>query len=161
MDPRQYYNTIPLRLMVAVGMLFHGLPKFTPDGHQQFLGMLTGMGAPVPEVMSWVVPVIEVGGGIAVLFGLLTRLAAFGLLVVQAVALFAVHLPNGFNTINITGMTPQGPTFGMPGFEFNLLYISMLLALLIGGPGAIAAAKGRVPERRPGEEVRERPRIAA
>lgn len=119
MDPRQYYKTIPLRLMVAFGMFYYGIPKFTPQGHQRFLGTLAGIGAPLPDLMSWVVPVIEVGGGIAVLFGLLTRLAAVGLLAVQAVALYTVHLPNGFSVINVTGTTPQGPTFGMPGFEFS------------------------------------------
>ena len=160
MDPRQYYNTIPLRLMVAFGMLLYGLPKFTPDGHQQFVGMLGQFGAPIPEVLAWLVAGMEVGGGIAILFGLLTRLAALGLLVIQAVALFVVHLPSGFSFMNVTGMTPQGPTYGLPGFEVNLLYIAMLLALWIGGPGAIAVARGRVPERLP-EEVRERPRIAA
>ncbi len=35
-------------------------------------------------------------------------------------------------------MTPQGPQFGMPGAEVNLLYIAALLALLIGGPGPLS-----------------------
>ena len=43
-----------------------------------------------------------------------------------------------FNFIHITGVTDQGPTFGMPGYEVNLLYISILLALALGGPGAMS-----------------------
>ena len=57
------------------------------------------------------------------------------LIVDMIVAMFMVHLPNGFNFVHITGMGPQGPMFGMPGAEVNLLYIAALLALVIGGAG--------------------------
>ncbi len=35
-------------------------------------------------------------------------------------------------------MTESGPTFGMPGFEVNLLYIAGFLALALGGAGAFS-----------------------
>ncbi len=50
--------------------------------------------------------------------------------------LVRTNLPHGFNFINITGMDKQGPVFGMPGAEVNLLYIAGLLPLVIGGAGA-------------------------
>jgi putative oxidoreductase len=60
------------------------------------------------------------------------------------VAMFTVHLPHGFNFMNMTGMTAEGPTFGMPGFETNLLYISILTALWLtgAGPWSIEARAG-------------------
>ncbi|MBI4545043.1 MAG: hypothetical protein HY703_07610 [Gemmatimonadetes bacterium] len=48
-------------------------------------------------------------------------------------------------------MTPEGPQFGLPGFEVNLLYIAGLLALLLAGAGTLsldslrAAPRGAVP----------------
>ncbi len=44
----------------------------------------------------------------------------------------------GLRDLNITGVTPQGPQFGMPGVEVNLLYIAGLLSLLLGGPGPLS-----------------------
>lgn len=54
------------------------------------------------------------------------------------VAMFTIHLRNGFSTINTIGLTPSGPVFGPPGFEINLLYVAALLVLAILGPGPLA-----------------------
>ena len=68
--------------------------------------------------------------------GAFVAVAAVVLIVDMLVAMFTVHAPHGFNFINITGMGKQGPVFGMPGAEVNLLYIAGLLALVIAGTGA-------------------------
>jgi putative oxidoreductase len=138
------YAPIPLRLMAAIGFLYHGMPKFTPEGHQMFLGMLQGAGIPAPELASWLAAAVEVGGGLLLLVGLMVRLAVIPLIVNMLVAMFTVHLPHGFNFMNMTGMTAEGPTFGMPGFETNLLYISILTALWLtgAGPWSIEARAG-------------------
>ena len=73
-------------------------------------------------------------GGLALIAGAFVSVASVLLIINMLVALFTVHLPNGFNFINFTGMTDAGPQFGMPGYEVNLLYIGGLLALLLGGP---------------------------
>ena len=52
------------------------------------------------------------------------------------VALFTVHLPQGFSFMHITGMTESGPQFGVPGYEVNLIYIAGLLTLIVFGAGA-------------------------
>ncbi|MBA3887293.1 MAG: DoxX family protein, partial [Acidobacteria bacterium] len=59
------------------------------------------------------------------------------------VAMVVGHLPHGFNFMNITGMGPQGPKFGMPGYEVNLLYIAGLLALILGGAGLYSVDRWR------------------
>jgi putative oxidoreductase len=51
------------------------------------------------------------------------------------VAMFTVHLRYGFSAINTIGLTADGPQFGPPGYEVNLLYIGGLLALILGGAG--------------------------
>ncbi len=140
---------IPLRILLGCAFIYHGLPKlFSAAGHRGFEGMLGHMHVPVPAFTAWLVAVVEVFGGLALLLGAVVTLATVLLVVEMVVAMFLVHWPHGFAVVNITGMTPQGPTFGMPGIEGNLLYIAGLLALLIGGAGPLsvdAAVRGRAP----------------
>jgi putative oxidoreductase len=75
---------------------------------------------------------------LALLVGAFVQLAAIPLVVNMLVAMFTVHLPQGFNFINITGITDAGPQFGMPGYEVNLLYIAGLVNLMLGGAGALS-----------------------
>ena len=65
----------------------------------------------------------EFFGGLFVALGLLTRPAALGVAIVMAVAVFAVHLPNGFFAV-------QG------GYEYPLLWGLVALAIAFkGGAG--------------------------
>lgn len=140
------YAPLPLRLILGFGSLYHGWPKvFSAQGHDDFVGMLRNMiGVPAPELMAWVVGLVEVLGGLALIVGAFVAVAGVLLIVDMLVAMFTVHLPNGFNFMNITGMTPEGmPTFGMPGYEVNLLYIAGLLALVLGGAGALSVDEMR------------------
>ena len=130
---------IPLRLMLGVGFIYHGwLKVFSPGGHELFAGMLGNLGLPAPELTAWLVAWVEILGGIALIAGAFVAIASVVLIVDMLVAMFTVHLPNGFNFVNITGMGKQGPVFGMPGAEVNLLYIAGLIALLMSGPGALS-----------------------
>lgn len=131
---------LPLRLMLGVGFIYHGwLKVFSSGGHQGFAGMLGSLGLPAPELTAWLVAWAEIVGGLALIAGAFVTIVSAVLIVDMVVAMFTVHLANGFNFINITGMGKQGPVFGMPGAEVNLLYIAGLLALAIGGPGAFSA----------------------
>jgi len=130
---------LPLRLVLGSGFAYHGFPKiFTITGHGGMSSMLQGLGFPVPGVTAWLVGALEFFGGIALIAGAFTALIATLGTIEMLVALFMVHLPNGFSFLNITGETGTGPTFGMPGFEVNLLYIAGFLALLLGGAGAFS-----------------------
>ena len=40
-----------------------------------------------------------------------------------------------FSSINTIGLTQNGPQFGPPGYEVNLLYIAGLVSLILGGGG--------------------------
>jgi putative oxidoreductase len=135
---------LPLRLILGFGFVYHGFPKVSStSGHERFAGMLQNMGIPEPNIMAWVVGIIEVVGGLALILGALVALASALLIINMLVAMITVHLPHGFSFMNMTGMTDGNPTFGMPGYEVNLLYIAGLLALMLGGAGACALDRQR------------------
>jgi putative oxidoreductase len=60
------------------------------------------------------------------------------LIVVMLVAMFTIHIHYGFSSINTVGLTPEGPKFGPPGYEMNLLYIAGLISLILTGPGDLS-----------------------
>ena len=78
---------------------------------------------------------IEVLGGLAILAGAFVAVVSIPLIVMMLVAMFTVHLRYGFSAINTIGLTTDGPQFGPPGIEVNLLYIAGLLALILQGAG--------------------------
>jgi len=55
--------------------------------------------------------------------------------VVLLVAIFTVHLPNGFSSIKLLSVDAAGAHFGQPGYETDLLYLAALVALTLGGSG--------------------------
>ena len=130
---------LPLRLVLGISFIFHGFPKVSSTiGHQGFAGMLASMHVPAPGFMAWVVGLVEVLGGLALILGAFVAIASVLLIVNMLVALFKVHLAQGFSFVNIKGMGPEGPMFGLPGYEVNLLFIAALLALILGGAGAFS-----------------------
>ena len=60
------------------------------------------------------------------------------MMVVLLVAIFTVHLPNGFSSIKLLSVTASGARFGQPGYETDLLYLAALIALVLGGSGPLA-----------------------
>ncbi len=130
---------LPLRLILGIGFVYHGFPKlFSSAGHEGFVAMLQGIGVPASALTAWIVAIVESLGGLALIAGAYVAVAAVPLAVNMLVALFTVHLPMGFSFMNITGMSEAGPTFGMPGYEVNLLYIAGLVALILGGAGPLS-----------------------
>ncbi|WP_142850736.1 DoxX family protein [Telmatospirillum sp. J64-1] len=76
---------------------------------------------------------VEFFGGLALVLGLLTRPAALGVAILMAVAVFAVHLPNGFFASN-------------GGYEFPLMWGLIALAIFMRGGGRYSLdAKLRLP----------------
>jgi putative oxidoreductase len=128
---------IPLRLIVGYGFLEHGFTKLTkgPDG---FASILHAIGVPGPHFMAWATILIEIFGGLAVLLGTFVTLASLPMAAVLLVAMFTVHLPYGFNSINLKAVTAAGAQFGPPGYECDLLYLACLASLVLGGSGPLA-----------------------
>jgi len=128
---------IPLRLIVGYGFLEHGLLKLG-RGVGVFAAALAGLGIPAPLPMAWVTVVVELLGGLAVLLGAYLEYVSVPMVIVLLVALFSVHLPFGFSSIKFLAVTAQGPQFGKPGIECDLLYLACIATLLAAGPGPLA-----------------------
>lgn len=140
------WAAVPLRLMLGAGFLFHGLPKlYSGAGHTEFMHMLAGLGIPAPGFAAWCVGAAEVGGAFFILIGLLSRVSSLVLIVEMIFAIILVHAAAGFGFIHVVGMNAQGPIYGLPGYEVNLLYIAMLLTVFIGGPGKMSTTPRDAP----------------
>jgi putative oxidoreductase len=133
----QWWALVPIRLIIGYGFVAHGLAKWN-RGPANFGKLLAQIGAPMPVATAWIVTAVEIFGGLAIFVGAFVAIASIPLIVSMLVAMFAVHLRYGFSSINTIGLTPDGPVFGPPGYEVNLLYIAGLLALALAGAGALS-----------------------
>jgi putative oxidoreductase len=132
---RRAWVLFPLRLAVGAGFLMHGLAKFQ-RGPEKFAKLLQFVGTPFPLPAAWAVTLLEIGGGLALIAGAFVALVALPLTFAMVVATFTVNGRYGFSAVNTIGLTSNGPVFGPPGYEINLLYIAALVALAIAGPTA-------------------------
>lgn len=128
------WAAVPLRLIVGYGFMAHGYAKIV-RGPEHFATILHAIGVPAAELMSWVTILVELVGGFAVFVGAFILLFSIPMLAVLLVAMFTVHLPNGFSSIKLLSVTSAGAQFGQPGYETDLLYCACLIALVLGGAG--------------------------
>lgn len=71
-----------------------------------------GLGLPAPVLLLSLVILLELGGGLALLLGLFTRLTALGLSVTMVVAMLTVHAKNGWLAIaDATSWLADGTIF--------------------------------------------------
>lgn len=113
-----------LVLRVALGAIFiaHGGQKLFWSGIAGTTEMFVGMGVFLPELTAPAVTIVEFFGGLALVAGLFTRLAAASIAVVMLGAIVMVHLPAGF--------------FLPDGMEFALMNFAAAVALALLGAGA-------------------------
>lgn len=131
---------LPLRLIVGYGFMAHGIAKWS-RGPEHFGQLLQQIGVPLPVVTAWIVTLLEVFGGLAILLGVLVAVASIPLIASMLVAMFTVQLRYGFSSVNTIGLTDAGPVFGPPGYEINLLYIASLVALALLGAGPFSVGR--------------------
>jgi putative oxidoreductase len=103
---------------------------FGGSGFQGTMGFFTGM-LHIPAPFAALAIFAEFFGGLGLIVGLLTRVAAFGVGANMLVAIFSVHAANGFFA-NWSG-TQKGE-----GYEYHLLVLAMVAYLLIRGAGAFS-----------------------
>ena len=123
-----------MRLIIGYGAMAHGWAKLS-RGPAGFEKLLVVLGVPFPHFNSWVVPFAELIGGLAIFVGAFVSIAAIPLLFIMLVAMFSIHIDYGFSSIKTIGLTANGPIFGPPGYEVNLLYIAGLISILLTGAG--------------------------
>ena len=108
-----------LVLRVTFGLslaLAHGLPKLLNPA--RFIGGLAKRDFPLPEVFGWAAIGAELGGGLLLAIGLLTKPAAALVLITMAVAVLDAHAGDPFREK-----------------ELAIAYGAVALALLLTGPG--------------------------
>jgi putative oxidoreductase len=131
------WSPLPLRLIVGYGFMAHGYAKILKHP-ENFAAILHALAVPLPHLMAWATIVIELLGGFAILIGAFVPLVTVPMIVVLLVATFTVHIQFGFTSIKLMAVTANGPQFGPPGYETDLLYVAALLALVFGGSGPFA-----------------------
>ena len=89
--PTTSQNTLALvgRILLASLFIPAGISKIT--GFEGTVGYIASAGLPVPQLAAIVAIVVELGGGLALLTGLYTRVAALAVAAFTLVATFGFH----------------------------------------------------------------------
>jgi len=123
-------------IRVTLGVIFfaHGAQKvfgwFGGYGLKGTTGYFVSIGLPLP--VAYAACFLELLGGVGLLLGLFTRLAALAIIAMMAGAIAKVHWPHGF-FINWELAPGKGH-----GLEANLAFIAMAVACVIAGGGALS-----------------------
>jgi putative oxidoreductase len=120
----QSWGLAVLRMVVGIVFLVHGYQKLFKFGFHGVAGMLGHIGIPLPGFFAVVVTLVEFVGGILLILGLATRIAAAFVAFDMLVALLAVHLKNGF--------------FNPMGIEFPLTLFAAAICLALAGGGVLS-----------------------
>ena len=133
----QRWVPIPIRMILGVGFIVHGWAKWS-RGPAAFAELLKQAHVPLPLANAWLVTLLEIFGGLALLLGAFVTIVSVPLILSMLGAMFTVNIKYGFSAVNTIGLTPSGPLLGPPGYEINLLYIAGLIALILGGAGPLS-----------------------
>ena len=112
----------PLIARVTVGWVFMITGWGKLNNLPQVIENFAGWGIPFPEIMTPFVSAVEFGGGLLLLLGLFTRIAAAPLIVVMIVAIISAKRQE-IDSLD-----------ALLGFE-EFSYMAMFLWLAIAGPG--------------------------
>jgi putative oxidoreductase len=132
----QAFGPVVVRLAVGVVFLAHGAQKLFglwggggPSGTAAFFQQL---GLSPAYLLAIFVGLVEFIGGLLLIAGAFTLVVSILLTLDMLVAVWKVHFGSGF-FLNWT----NAPGLGH-GYEFNLVLMASLVALMLTGPGALS-----------------------
>lgn len=129
---RAGFGLTVLRVLVGITFMAHGAQKlfgwFGGYGLAGVAQWMESIGLAPGYLMALLAGSAEFFGGLALVIGLLVRPASAVLAITMLVAIFSVHIGNGFFMAN-------------NGYEFALALLAATLALLIEGAGRLSLDK--------------------
>jgi putative oxidoreductase len=112
------YGPLPIRILAGIAFMVYGFPKLSNIAATQHLfSHVVGL----PAAMALPIGLLEVIGGIALLIGILTRIAA-GLFIIEMIGATIIISREGF----------------VGGYELALLLLSVSVSLILTGPGKVS-----------------------
>lgn len=132
-------STILLRLMAGGVFLWEGILKFVLTN--QGVGRFTKIGIPIPEFSAYFVAVLEIVGGLMLIFGFLTRPFSFLFIFQMIVAILSTKIAIYLGTSPLP-LPPVPPQVGFWAVlhEVRSEYAQLMTSifLLINGPGKLS-----------------------
>jgi putative oxidoreductase len=112
------FGILSIRIMAGIVFIAHGMPKFYDvSGGFGFFQSIS-----LPSVLFLPIALLEVIGGLAILLGVLTRIASLLFIIEMTGAIVFAKFSKGF----------------VGGYEFELLLISICITLALVGPGMVS-----------------------
>ena len=122
------WGLVGVRMIVGALFIVHGWPKLVAGGGgRAFAGGLAHMGFNPAALWGWIVTIVEFGGGLSLLLGVLVRPAAALLVVEMLVAIVKVNWARGFY-------------WTRGGWEMPALMALLAAVLAITAPGTVRPA---------------------
>ena len=120
----QSWGLTVLRVVTGIVFFAHGYQKLFQMGIHGVTGFFGHLGIPLPAVAAVVVTLVEFVGGLLLITGLATRVAAGLNGIDMIVAILVVHLKNGFS--------------GPGGYEHPMAMLGACICLVLAGGGALS-----------------------
>lgn len=123
---------VPLRAITGAGLTYHGgIKLFAEGGHANISHLVNALGVPWPDLAGWVVGIVEFGGGIGLLLGVLFPLVT---------AANALNVLGLIVAASIAGGIPPPLAGGdpLPEWREAALIGAAMVSLYISGPGKLA-----------------------
>lgn len=129
----EHWGLVGLRIVVGALFITHGWPKaLAGGGGPGFAGGLAHMGFSPGVIWAWIVTVVEFGGGVCLLLGVLVRPAATLIAIEMVVAAVKVNWARGYY-------------WTRDGWEMPILMALLAVILAVTAPGSRLRAARRTP----------------
>jgi putative oxidoreductase len=119
------YGLAILRIVLGVAIALHGWSKLS-GGVGGVAGFFGSLGIPAPELMAWVVTIVELVGGILLVVGFLTQIVGILIALDMLGAILFAYLLRGAPFIENGAIT----------WEKEAVFAAAALCLALSGPGA-------------------------